>query len=445
MNETSEQAPKKKDYPLYDVVISGGGVVGCLAALSLAKHTKLSVLLLEAHQSKLVSQNDGQKDSQKAEQANTTNTSANQKSKANGAVNQHGFDARVIALANESINLLNTMGVDVANITHQNIEQIHVSDRGHIGQVKLDAASYGIDCLGKVVAIESLGAYLLTQYVNETKTNNKLAYDCPVKIEQIETSQDCQALSLSNSTNIRSKLLLISDGGQSGTAALAGLQSTKNQYSQSAIITNITTQLPHQNIAYERFTSQGPIAFLPMALSDNEQNKSDSAMSIVWCMNKEKAQDVLALSDSEFLARLQHFFSNKLGKLVSCSQKFTYPLALTQAEPFAAHRVICIGNAAQSLHPIAGQGFNLGIRDVYDVIKAISVSEDAGGFEVISRYHKMRTQDKQQTVGATDTLLRVFSNQYEPVVLLRNIGLLGMNKSTIFKEKFAQFAMGKRT
>jgi 2-octaprenyl-6-methoxyphenol hydroxylase len=399
----------------YDIVISGGGVVGCLTAIALATHTSFSVLLLEA-----------------------VNISAKP---ATSASQTKRFDARVIALSADSLSTLETLGVNIDDIVHQTIEQIHVSDRGHIGQVKLIAKEQGLAALGKVVAIEALGEYLL----NMVKSlSGQIEYKCPLKIKNAKQTESNVTLELSDSTEICTKLLVVSDGGQSKTASLVGMQSQLTSYGQAAIITNIKTQLAHENIAYERFTSQGPIAFLPMNIGASNKTFTQHSMSVVWCLNQQFSEQKLQLSEQDFLQELTSLFGHKLGRLTACSQRYSYPLSLSKSHPFVSYRAISVGNAAQSLHPIAGQGFNLGVRDVAELVKVVKYATDPGEFAAIQQYKKCRQADKDDTVFATEALVKVFSNQYTPFVIARNLGLFALNSFSGPKHQFANFAMGMR-
>ena len=413
----SESANKQDDKTSidYDIVISGGGVVGCLTALALATHSSFSILLLEAIDSTA--------------------------KPATAAGKSERFDARVIALSADSLTTLADLGVNIDEIVHQSIEQIHVSDRGHIGQVKLSAKEQGLTALGKVVAIEALGEYLLKKV---KLMGVAIDYRCPLQIAQATRTNSEVTLSLSDSTQINTKLLIVSDGGQSKTASLVGLLSDITSYGQTAIIANVNTQLAHKNVAYERFTSQGPIAFLPMNIGDSNQASKQHSMSVVWCVNQQYSEQKLQLGEHEFLHELTSLFGHKLGKLTSCSKRYSYPLFLSKSYPFVSHRAISVGNAAQSLHPIAGQGFNLGVRDVAALINVLKKAEDPGEYTYIQRYKKCRQVDKNDTVFATEALVRVFSNQYTPFVIARNIGLLGLNSFSWPKHQFANFAMGMR-
>lgn len=398
---------KKVSKQHYDIVISGAGAAGCLAAFGIANCTEHSVLLLEAQ----------------------TQTNAR----------PAGFDARVLALGDESLKILQKLGLNLELIEHANIESIHVSDRGHMGQVRLHANEQQLSALGKVVALDSLGEHLLEKV---RSLSSQIDYRCPLKIRSRQASAKANYLVLSDNSQITCDLLLICDGGQSKTADLVGFQKYTSDYYQTAIISNIKTQLPHGNMAFERFTSQGPIAFLPMSVANDKDN--GHYMSIVWCVEQDQAKRRLQARKQDFLKELQALFGNKLGNLVDCTTPYCFDLSLVEARPFVSHRAICIANAAQTLHPIAGQGFNLGIRDIDQLISVLSQHAELGSFAQIRQYQECRKQDKSQTIGLTDALLRVFSNQHVPLTIGRNLALMAMNHSRFFKKQFANFAMGRR-
>lgn len=420
-----------------DIVISGGGIVGCLSALALAKHTDYKIILIE--------------------------TKALAPIKNSELASTHaGFDARVIALAAESIEHLHYLGVKLQNIKTQSIDSIHVSDKGHVGQVLLNniekAHNNTCKSLGEVISLADLGQYLLAELLKHPQI--KLLAE--TSIQSVERKQDSVCLKIGGAkivnnakSSLSTKLLLICDGGKAKFAQQLGLIFKRESYEQSAIITNVIMQKPHNNQAFERFTSQGPIAFLPMALNssyDSTSNKNaqatpGTAMSVVWCTNTNNVDYLLSLSNAEFSRQLEGLFGSRLGKIKSLSSRFSYPLELSQAIPYATHRVASLGNAAQALHPIAGQGFNLGIRDVVDMVKVqleASAMCDPGSFQCLQGYKRLRDADKQDTIFATDSLVRIFSNQYWPMVATRNIGLHMLNTLAPLKTAFTEFAIGKR-
>lgn len=408
----------------YDIVIAGGGIVGCAAALALSNATSYSIAVIEAFETEAKAENNEKV--KKGESAKTT-------------IMHPSFDARVVALAKESFKQLNQFGIGLNEqaVDCCPIKHIHVSDRGHLGQVQLQQSNNQDteDDLGYVVSLAELGQQMLAQL-----KHTNVDYLCPEKITSLVRSQDKTDLQLSNKT-ISAKLVLIAEGGQSPSREMFGLSASVEEYAQSAIIANVITQLPHNHSAFERFTSQGPIALLPM------QTDAGNQMSLVWTIDQDKTDDVMALGEAEFLNKLQQLFGDKLGRFQAASTRYAYPLSLMQVKQFAAHRVICLGNAAQSLHPIAGQGFNLGIRDIkglLDILVGKGKEADPGEFSVINAYKKVRTQDKESVIAATDALVRVFSNQYLPFTIARNLSLIALNHNSALKNSLASFAMGER-
>lgn len=394
----------------FDIVISGGGVTGLLCALAVLKHTKYSVCMLEAGV-----------DPKHSKQA----------------------DARMIALSSSSLAMLSALNIDLGKVAKSDIKEIQVSDRGHLGKVQLHANDHKLDAWGKVVAIHDLVLAFSEQASRFTKRFSSFYQR---RIAGIESNQREHQLKLDNGENIVTSLLLVCDGGKAPTSELLQLKKQVVDYQQSAIVSNVGLQLPHNNTAFERFTEHGPFALLPMFdASANDTPKEQRLMSLVWCVHRSVVEDKMALSDTEFLRALNEMFSFKLGRFVSCSKRVSFPLLLTQTEPFVTHRAICLGNAAQSLHPIAGQGFNLGIRDVYELVLLLqSMRFELGSYQQTNAYERARRDDKKSTIAATSGLMSIFSNQYEPSVIGRNIGLYALNKLPPFKQHLANFAMGRR-
>jgi 2-octaprenyl-6-methoxyphenol hydroxylase len=438
----------------YDIVIAGGGIVGCAAALALAKHTDYSIAIVEAFSQEMQAK---VAETQNATLATSDNLATSDK---NSDQVHPSFDTRVVALAQESYSQLMAFGIDMDAVVTCPIQHIHVSDRGHLGQAQLKAhnglgsSSTKDTSMGYVVSLAEMGTQVLTQI-----ESSRIDYFSPFKITQIQREQSSTTLSIMNTsleeaggeqqqdaskqpTTIETSLVIIAEGAQSPTRALFKLSHDTVSYQQSAIIANVLCQRTHQNCAFERFTSQGPIAMLPM------QTESGNQMSLVWTAETENANDIMRLSDAGFLQKLQGLFGDKLGKIKASSPRHSYPLSLVKTPVFAAHRVICMGNAAQSLHPIAGQGFNLGVRDIQGLLKSLKQEEglpaDPGSFELIHSYKKHRAQDKSSVIEATDGLVRIFSNQFFPLVVGRNISLLALNHAPALKDKLASFAMGRR-
>jgi len=435
----------------YDIIIAGGGVIGCSAAIAIAnesakaqgRHTHTyKIAIVEAH-----------KDIPRARQDPNTRAALNTGYQST----QHpSFDARVVALAEQSYQQLIGFGVEVddAAVDMCPIQHIHVSDKGRIGQTQLHTPDDSA-ALGYVVALEQLGKQLL----NQVDAHPSIDYFAPSRIQDLEQTQTHINITTSDGQQLSAALLLIAEGANSSTKQHLNIKNTVEQYGQTAIITNIKTQVPHCNWAYERFTAQGPIAFLPMNLSlgSSMSNKTGGQMSVVWTINTDKVDEIMTLPKADFLQKLQGLFSDKLGKFTECSQPVSYPLSLTTAQRYTHHRVICLGNAAQSLHPIAGQGFNLGVRDIKALVDVLfkhtttaankidsACFDDLGGYKQIQAYCKLRDHDKSAVIAATDSLVRLFSNHHLPLVIGRNLGLIGLNNSHTAKSLLTRFAMGER-
>lgn len=393
----------------YDVLIAGGGVVGCAAALALANRSDLKIAVIESH----------------PPSASDTHPS---------------FDSRVIALAHASLQHMQNWQFDIGAVNGAPIKRIHVSDRKHSGQTVLSADDAHVDMLGKVVRLEALGLALYADVVQ-----SKVDYFSPESISSVARTQDKVSVQTSKQA-LQAKLLVVAEGADSATRAMLGAQCEQSDYQQTAIISNVTTQLNHENCAFERFTKYGPIAFLPMAGVFDHQDKqqNDKLMSVVWTCSNAHVDELLAMPEHALLSKLQSLFGTRLGRLTSASPRVSYPLSLKQCHDFSGHRYICIGNAAQSLHPIAGQGFNLGVRDINDLLKAVSKDDDTGSFAVTQHYRELRAKDKHAVMQATDALVRGFSNHYLPMVLGRNTALCALNYISPLKQTFARFAMGQR-
>lgn len=329
-----------------------------------------------------------------------------------------GFDARVIALSYGSRQILEQLGLwqDYQKIVTP-ITEISVTDRDHFAQTSLDPADYQLSALGYVVELAHSGR-LLHRKLQQDLRGSTVTWFRPNSIAEIEQHQDTVNLTLTGGEQLSASLLVAADGGFSTVRRLLNIGDEQTHFNQSAIIANVTTSQPHHGKAYERFTDQGPLALLPM---------SQGRSSLVWSMHTENVAQNMILSDQGFLAALQQAFGYRLGTFEHTGKRVSYPLVLTLASQLTHHRTVFIGNAAQALHPIAGQGFNLGLRDVAQLISQISQAvvkdQDIGQFRVLDRYRELREQDRAHTVTATSGLVSIFSNNHWPMILGRNIAL----------------------
>ena len=391
-----------------DIAIVGGAMAGATLALALARlsgtEKPLSIALIEAH----LPDN-----------------------------NHPGFDARSIAIAHGSIFELSRLGL-WPKLAHLGtaIKDIHVSDRGHFGMTELNASQFHLDALGQVVELERVGQVLFSEL---HKTQVKLF--CPAKLSALIPDIDSHTLVLDSGEQICAKLVVAADGLQSKVRSSFNLPITQVAFEQTAIIANLQTDKPHQHWAYERFTETGPLALLPMADSQGQPR-----LSLVWALDDNRAQMMLNAPKAEFLAALQQAFGYRAGQFIDVSERHAYPLNLSYMPRPIHHRCVFIGNAAQTLHPIAGQGFNLGLRDVVSLLdvlqRALAQGEDIGGVAVTHGYLQAREADRNSTIRNIEFLVRGFSNQYWPLALGRNLGLRLLSWFPPLKTPVAQKAMG---
>lgn len=316
------------------------------------------------------------------------------------------------------------------------IKTIHVSDRGHSGITRLKTSEQQVPALGYITLAPDLNQALqqtLLQYSNITLL-------CPATVTAIDYTASEAILSIQQpqqSYPIRTQLAIAADGTHSTLRQLLKIPVKQYNYDQTAIIANIGLARSHHNVAYERFTQQGPIALLPL---------SEQRCGLVWTLKSEQVARVMDLTDKQFLTELQLAFGYRLGRFARVGKRFAYPLQLCQAQQLTKSRVALIGNAAHTLHPIAGQGFNLGLRDVAALAalleQALIQGDDLGSNIILDRYKHQQTQDHRHYIRFTDGLVKLFTNSLWPVELARNMGLQTLNFIPRLKKKFTRKAMG---
>ncbi len=357
-----------------------------------------------------------------------------------GSGQQPSYDDRSTAISNGSRQILDAIGIWPAVAEKATpIRQIHVSDRGRMGFSRINARDEKVDALGYVVANRDLGEVLWSRLQAEPGIDLL----CPAKLNRFTAHEKFCDIVIENDTverGIRSQLLVAADGARSQVRQMAGIGATAWEYGQSAIVANVTPGRKHHNIAYERFTDDGPMALLPMG---------DDRCALVLTVLNAEVDSVLALDDDDFIRYLQDRFGHRLGRFERVGKRQSYPLALVRADKQVAQRLVVIGNAAHGLHPIAGQGFNLSLRDIATLAELISDSMkdknnfDAGSNRILDAYCDWRRQDQAKTIAFTDGLVRIFSNPLLPVRLARNAGLLLFDLLPGTKSMFARHTMGK--
>jgi 2-polyprenyl-6-methoxyphenol 4-hydroxylase len=399
----------------YDIAIIGGGMVGASLALALAptlREQGLSLAVFEAFPLP-----DAPDDYQPS------------------------FDARSTALSYGSRSIFEALGLWERLSEHlSSIEHIQVSDRGHFGAVRLHAAEERVPALGYVVENRWLGQVLL----DALKARPEIEFICPAEAvaAQFEpASMKVQLVHDDEFCEVSTALLVMADGGRSTLREKLGIDYQETDYGQCAVIANIGLDRPHGQIAYERFTDSGPMALLP--LTDDE---GQPRMALVWTVPLEEADEVMAWEDTLFLEKLQERFGYRAGLFTRAGTRHVYPLSLMRVREQVRRGVVVLGNAAHSLHPVAGQGFNLSLRGsmalAEQLIAAQRQAKPLGGLETLEAFCTGQQWDQDKTIGFSDQVIRLFSNATPGAVILRNLGLLAIDINPTAKKLFGRSAMG---
>ncbi len=384
----------------YDILIVGGGLVGGTLAAALAG-SPWRVGVIEA--------------------------------KPYGTPDQPSYDERSIALAFESRRIFEAIGLwgslaqEAAPIIH-----IHVSDRGFFGTAHVDAREQAVPALGYVVPNRAVGAALMPAL--EEAVNIDLI--APATVESVENQPDRARVSLRQGKTRREltcRVVIAADGTFSPLRKHLGIPARIEDYGQTALIANIDVDRPRPGIAWERFTDTGPLALLPLG---------GKHYSLVWTQRTADIKQTMLWSDKAFLEALQSRFGWRLGRFTAVGKRAAYPLLLVHAAMAYSGRTLLIGNALHSLHPVAGQGFNLALRDVAALIEILQDATDPGATPGLMKYQRLRQQDTHRVIGFTDRLARLFSRQAPLLGHLRGAGLLLADSLPPLNRLLAQQNMG---
>lgn len=398
----------------FDIAIIGGGMVGASLALLIAhQKPQWQIALLEAQIFP-------------------------------GSNAQHfqpGFDSRSTAIAQGSVEILESLGVWEQLSQHAtSIAQVHVSDGGHFMGGLIDANTYDLDAVGYVIPNIWIGRVLMDHL--QTKENIQLF--APVRVEKLKPQQQgvCLIVQSNNeAVELKCKLAVVADGGDSPLRKSLGIDSQVKDYGQTALIANVAYSEPHKGVAYERFTTQGPLALLPLG---DKSSAKESAL--VLTLPRDQASEIVALNDEDFLAHLQARFGNRLGKFLRVSKRYSYELKLITASEQIRSHIVLVGNAAHFLHPVAGQGFNLSLRDCVCLVDALVQGELAGKqtgeLSVLQDYLHRQQLDQALTIEFSDKLVRLFSSSSLPLIALRHLGFVGLDLMPAIKTRFAAQTMG---
>lgn len=389
----------------FDLAIVGGGLAGASLAVAL-RDLPLSVALIEAH---------------------APDSSA-----------QPSFDERTTALGNASRRAFEALGVwDRLAPEAAPIESIHVSDAGRFGFARLAAREFGQQALGYVVPNRALGRELWGALAGKPG----IASFMPARLQALQVHASHAELEIDQQgtrQSIQARLVVAADGAQSMVRRVAGLGASIADYGQVAVVAAIRTDLRNDGIAYERFTSAGPMALLPVRAA------GDAWRTLVWAAAPADADRLLALADDRFLHEWQGAFGWRAGRALAVGTRGRYPLALTRSSGTIAPRIALLGNAAQSLHPVAGQGFNLALRDVAVLAEMLAGAGEAdiGALNWLAGFAARRDADRDGVVEFTDTLVRVFGSASPAVRAARDAGLLMFDLLPPAKRALSRVSLG---
>ena len=363
-------------HKLESIVIVGGGPVGSVLALALQQQN-VGFTMLEA--------------------------------RAKGASHT---DMRALALSYGSRLILEKLGVwDAVATKATAINTIHISQRGGLGRAKLNATDHNMPAIGYVLPYGAL-----TQALDAALDTTNVLYEAEATaIKPNQTMSEVTFTQTGVTQVLASSLLIVADGGRS-LGEITGIKKETKEYGHDALVSKVTAKLPHNNVAYERFTPEGPMALLP---------NGDEGFSLVWTGAKSKVDALLALDDAAFLTQLHVAFGDRVGKFLSIEKRMSFPLKLSTLKPSTAPHLAIIGNAAQTMHPVAGQGFNVGMRDAWTLADLIVNTPNAelGSAPMLEAYSGLRSRDTRGGILFTDLLVNIFGNDIVGLQAIRGAGL----------------------
>jgi 2-octaprenyl-6-methoxyphenol hydroxylase len=388
-----------KEAPLYDVVVVGGGLIGKTLALALS-HTSLRLAIIESTPEEVLLKAD--------------------------------FDARSIALSLATQRIIQGLGLwSALKPFCSPIRHIHVSEEKRFAATRLDATEHDFDDFGYVCEIQHLNR------VFHDALKDKVTMYSSAKLIALKTEDDSHQLTFEKEgkkQNIISKLIVAADGANSTVRKLQGMSVIKQDYHQKAIVANIGLHRSHHNRAYERFCGDSLMALLPMV--------GDRA-ALVWALPTEKVAPLLSLSSSDFLTALQKRFGYRLGRFTKVGGRQSFPLSFSYMPKTINRNVVYCGNAAHGLHPIAGQGFNLGLRDAATLADCLSEPNALNKIQVcLDSYQLKRERDQKRVTQLTHGLIQLFTTKFSGLSFLRDMGLFTMDSFSPLKNTFVYYAAG---
>jgi 2-octaprenyl-6-methoxyphenol hydroxylase len=384
-----------------DVLIVGGGLVGSSLACALDA-IGLRAVLIEAAPARRV---------------------------------ERSWDERHFVLTRTSIEALERLGVwPLARAESQPVRAVHVTGVGDFGSVRLAAGDYGLESFGATLPARVLGESLMARVTALSKVSVESG-----RLTGLDPADDLVRATVDTDGTERcigARLVVGADGTDSAVRRLHGIEVDRVDYEQTAIVSVVALGKPHDGIAHERMTTHGPFALLPLA--------GDRA-GLVWALPTAAADHHLALDDAAFLAAAQQVFGYKLGRFARIGHRQPWPLARQLATRLVAPRTVLVGNAAQTIHPVGAQGFNLGLRDVVALASRLATAGgDPGAADRLAAYAATRAADRERTVAWTESLLRGFARTDPGSRLARSAALIGLDAQAGLKRDMAFALMGHR-
>lgn len=401
-----------------DIVIAGGGMVGVSLALQLGAvlPSQVSIRLVESFAVPAAVQE--------------------------SSFEYHpSFDARSTALSYSSRVIYEQMGVwEQLQQRACPIDSIHVSTRGRFGSTVLHAQEHGWDSLGYVVE----NAWLGNALIQALHQQGRVEICSPASVSAATPMEEGLRLQLTGTdeAEIETALLLVADGAASKLREQLGVAVVEKPYGQHALVANVAFSESHGNCAYERFTDEGPLALLPLLTGHAGENRS----ALVWTLPPERAQSLLAAGEEELVAALQDRFGYRLGRITQVGERSSYPLSLVQSSEQVRRGVVVMGNAAHALHPVAGQGFNLALRDVAELGRVLAdglaKGRSPGDLAVLEKYQRSQQADQEKTITFSDQVPALFMHADPAIGLGRDLALAGLDVLPALKREFVRHAAG---
>ena len=391
----------------YDIVIVGGGLVGASLAVALAG-SPYRVAVIEAF---------------------SFDSEA-----------QPSYDERTIALTYSARHIFTQLGAWDEELAEEAcaLNSIHISNRGHFGKTRLDHHDAGTEALGYVVPTRALGNALNKKLLGI----DNIDFYCPYDAQSVDVQEHTARVSIVGGDTEQVKqlgcqLLVLADGGRSPLLNALGFVRESRNYPQSALLSIVKTSLPHRHRAYERFAEDGPLALLPL---------HDQRFAVVWTLAPGDLQRISSLSDEAYIEQLQEVFGTHAGLFSEPTPRKSYALSKGMLQTPCRHRVVALGNAAHTVHPVAGQGFNLGLRDVAELAENLLLSTpqdtDIGSNAFLQAYAKRRERDTRRVGQFTDGLLTLFTHRSPLIQLGRNLGLAAVENLPFAKRALLKRSMG---